>query len=71
MTIAFIGFTIDFIGKVLIAYSAMRIHGKIHKEMATNKVVFKEIKMSSMLATAGLILIVLGYALQAPSKFNH
>ena len=63
------GFTIDFIGKILIAYSAMRIHSRLDSEMAANQNVFKEIKMSSMLATTGLIFIVIGYVLQVPSKF--
>ena len=68
--LAFIGFTIDVIGKILIAYTAIRVHHRFWKEHRVDERVFRVMKKEQLLGIIGIALIVLGYILQAPSKLG-
>lgn len=68
MSIEVVGFTSDVIGKILIAVSVLLVHRRLLKERKIDKITLKEIRKESYLTVAGIILIILGYFLQLPSK---
>jgi hypothetical protein len=67
--ISIIGFSIDVIGKLLIAYAVIRIHSKVSQEHKIDRKVLMTIKQERMLTYAGVLLIVSGYLMQLPHKF--
>ncbi|MDA1334410.1 MAG: hypothetical protein O2794_00140 [bacterium] len=68
-SIEFIGFTLEFIGKIMIAYTAVSVHYRVWKEHAVDERVFSEMKRERLLGLLGIILMVIGYLLEAPFKF--
>ena len=68
MSIEFIGFTLDVVGKILVAYTAIMVHYRFWKEHKIDEVVFVTMKRERLIGVLGVILIVVGYFLQAPSK---
>lgn len=66
----FLGFTLDLIGKVLVAYTAIRVHYRFWKEHRIDAEVFKVMKREQLVGFIGIVLIVLGYLLQIPSKLG-
>jgi hypothetical protein len=67
---AFIGFTIDVVGKVLVAYTALRVHHRVWQEHKVDQKVFTEMKREQMYGIIGLILILVGFVLQIPGKLS-
>lgn len=65
---SFIGFTIDVIGKVLIAYTAVMVHHRVWQEHKIDKRVFSEMKKEKIIAFIGIFMIIAGYFLQLPTK---
>jgi hypothetical protein len=65
---SFLGFTIDVIGKILIAYTAVMVHHRVWQEHKIDKKVFSEMKKEKVLAFIGIFLIIAGYFLQLPGK---
>ncbi|MEX0617035.1 MAG: hypothetical protein WD231_04490 [Candidatus Woykebacteria bacterium] len=63
-----LGFTLDVIGKLPVAYTAIRIHYRFWKEHKINNRVFSEMRKEQIIGLAGIGLIILGYFLQLPSK---
>lgn len=68
MSIAFIGFTLDVIGKVLIAYTAIMVHYRFWQEHKIDEKVFATMKREQLIGIIGIALIIVGYLLQIPSK---
>ncbi|MDP4000790.1 MAG: hypothetical protein Q8P83_00940 [bacterium] len=68
INLEFIGFTIDTLGKILVAYTAIRVHHRVWKEHRIDGKVFKEMKNEQMLGIIGILMIVCGYILQVPHK---
>ena len=68
LTLSFIGFTLDLIGKVLVAYTALRVHHRVWQEHKIDKVVFRAMRRERSLGMMGIGLILLGYFLQTPQK---
>jgi rRNA processing protein Gar1 len=68
VNIEFLGFTLDVIGKVMIAYAAIKVHYRFWKERRVDEFVFKEMKREQIIGIAGIILIIIGFFLQIPSK---
>lgn len=62
------GFTLDVVGKIMIAYTAIAVHYRFRKEHQIDEQVFKIMKKEHLLGIAGIILIIAGYLLQLPSK---
>ena len=61
----FVGFTLDVLGKLLIAWVTLRVHVKHFKE---HHIVKKDIRLDAVMTSAGIAMIVIGYFLQLPSK---
>lgn len=64
----FIGFTLDVIGKVMVAFTAIMVHHRFRKEHRVDDAVFKMMKMEQMIGILGVILIIIGFLLQIPAK---
>ena len=66
--IAFIGYTFDVIGKILIAYTAIAVHQRVAQEQKIDKRVFQEMKRERNVAFWGIAFISIGYVMQIPQK---
>lgn len=68
MNLEFLGFTLDVIGKIMVAYTAIAVHRRVWKEHKVDEVVFRAMKKEQVIGIIGIILIIIGYLLQIPSK---
>jgi len=68
ISLSLIGFTLDLIGKLLVAFTAIRVHDRFQKEHKIDEKVFTEMKREQALGLAGIGLIIVGYLLQLPEK---
>ena len=68
MSIEFLGFTIDLIGKVMVGFTAIMVHHRVWKEHRIDEAVFREMKREQVIGIIGVALIVAGYVLQIPGK---
>lgn len=69
--IAFLGYTLDVIGKILVAFTAVAVHQRVRKEQKIDKRVFLEMKREQNVAIVGIFFIAIGYALQIPEKLGY
>lgn len=58
------GITIGTVGKLLIAWTAIAVHRRIHLEHKIDKRVFKEMVHERKVAIIGVVLIVVGWGLE-------
>lgn len=63
-----LGHTLDVIGKIMVAYTAIRVHHRVWVEHKIDKKVFIEMKTEQRIGILGIVFIILGYLLQVPSK---
>lgn len=63
-----LGFILDVIGKVMVAYTAIAVHHRVWKEHKIDRVVFRAMKTEQLIGIAGIILIIIGFFLQLPTK---
>lgn len=68
MSIEFIGFTLDVVGKVLVSYTVVLVHYRFWKEHKIDEKVFATMKRERIVAIFGIALIIIGYLLQIPAK---
>ena len=68
MNVEFIGFTLDVVGKILVSYTVIVVHYRFWKEHKINERVFATMQRERAIAIWGVILIIIGYLLQIPSK---
>ena len=68
MTVEFIGSTLDVIGKVMVAFTVIMVHYRVRKEHRISKRVFLAMRREQVIAIAGILLIIIGYAMQVPGK---
>ena len=68
MSLEFLGFTLDVVGKVMVAFTAIMVHYRFRKEHKIDDRVFRSMRREQLLGIIGISLIILGYLLQAPSK---
>lgn len=55
--------TLDIIGKIMIAYTALAVHNRVQKEQKIDAPVFQSIKWEKVMGIVGIILMILGYLL--------
>jgi len=65
-----IGFTLETIGKLLIAYTAIIVHHRFRQEHCVDEALFSTMKKEQSLGILGIVLIVVGYTIQFPFKLN-
>ena len=68
MILEAIGFTLDIIGKILIAISVFLVHNRVMKEKKIDKIAIKEMKRERNIVIIGIFLIILGYLMQIQFK---
>lgn len=68
MSIEFLGFTLDVVGKVMVAFTAVMVHYRFRREHKVDERVFASMRREQVIGVIGISLIVLGYLLQAPFK---
>ena len=66
-TLPFLGFTLDVIGKLLVAWVTLRIHVKHFKK---HRIKPADIQIDIWLSMLGIGLIIAGYFLRAPFEWN-
>lgn len=55
--------TLDIVGKVMVAYTALAVHGRVRKEQKIDASVFRAMKWEKISGVTGIILMILGYLL--------
>jgi len=68
-SLALVGATVDLLGKIMVAYTALRVHHRVRQEHKIDKRVFAEMRREFVLGFLGIGLMILGYLLQLPSKW--
>ena len=63
-----IGFTLDIIGKVMIAFTALMVHYRFSKEHKIDEKVFAIMQREKIIGVFGIILMILGFLMQLPHK---
>ncbi len=63
-----LGHTLDVVGKIMIAYTAIRVHLRVWKEHKIDEAVFLEMKREKTIGVVGIALIILGYFLELPFR---
>jgi len=56
-------FTFDFIGKVMIALTAILVHYQMGKDKKIDKLVIKDIRLEEIVGLTGIVFVALGYVL--------
>jgi len=68
MNVEFIGFTLDVLGKVMVAFTAIMVHYRFRKEHKIDEKVFRSMRREQLLGIVGIFFIILGFLLQVPFK---
>ncbi len=53
--------TLDIIGKIMIAYTALSVHSYVSREHRINRAVFGAMKREKIVGVLGIIFMVAGY----------
>lgn len=65
----FLGETLDVLGKILIAMTAIGVHDSVLKEHKIDAEVSKSIRKEHIYGYLGIVLLVLGYVLRQLGKY--
>ena len=63
-TISNVGFTIDFVGKLLISYTAIKVHHRVWQEHKIDEKVFTEMGKERNLGILGIALMLIGFTME-------
>jgi len=63
-----LGFTIEVVGKLMVAYAALSVHHRFRKEHKVDEKVFATMSKEGWLGGLGMGLIAVGYFIQLPFK---
>jgi hypothetical protein len=67
MDLLFMGHTVEFIGKLMIGFTAVAVHYRFWKEHKIDEQVFREMRRERFVGVIGIVLMIVGYFLQLPS----
>lgn len=56
-----LAFTLDLIGKIMVAYTALAVHGRVRREQKIDAVVFRAMKKEKIVGITGIVFMVFGY----------
>lgn len=68
MNLEILGFTLDIIGKIMVALTAIAVHHRFRKEHKIDELVFKAMKREQLIGISGIILMIIGFFLQLSVK---
>lgn len=63
-----LAFTLDIIGKIMIAYTALSVHRRVWKEHKIDRSVFRTMRQEQLAGFIGIILMVAAYFLHIYAK---
>ena len=63
-----LGRTLDIIGKVMIAFTAIMVHHRFLKEHKVDEMVFKIMRREQLVGVIGVVLMVVGFILEMLAK---
>lgn len=63
-----LGYTLDVVGKIMVAFTAIMVHHRFRKEHKVDERVFRSMRREQLAGLLGIALIILGFFLQLPSK---
>lgn len=63
-----LGHSLDSLGKIMIAFTVLRVHHRVWREHKMDKKVFAEMKTEQTIGILGILLIIAGFILQVPFK---
>jgi len=66
-----IGLTLSTIGKLLIAFSALKVHFRMFKEHSIDQAVLDDIRKEWVIGLGGMGCLLLGYLLELLVIFGH
>lgn len=61
----FLGFTVETLGTILIAFTALRVHHRVLHEHQIDEGVFRSMKFEQRIGVLGVILVIIGYLMQS------
>lgn len=64
-----LAFTLDLIGKIMVAYTALAVHHRVRKEHKIDQDVFRAMRREQFIGAMGIVLMILGYLLHVFIKF--
>lgn len=56
-----LAFTLDLIGKIMVAYTVLAVHAIVHREQKIDAIVFRAMKKEKIIVIAGIAFMILGY----------
>lgn len=62
------GHSLEVAGELMIAYTVIRVHHRVTKEHKIDKAVLVVMNRERTVGITGILLILVGYLLQVPSK---
>ncbi len=65
---AYIGYTLQTLGEIFIAFTVLKVHGRLLKEHRIDASVLRLIKLEQLIGIFGIIFIVLGYVLSITAE---
>ena len=68
MNLLIIGFTLQTLGEILVAFTALAVHHRVWKEHKIDKKVFKSMKREQVLGFLAILFLVMGFFLQLQGK---
>lgn len=66
----FAALTFDVVGKLFIAYAALRVHHRVLHEHRIDKAVFSTMKREQTFGILGVIFIIVGYLMESGILFE-
>jgi len=68
--LSLIGFALQTFGGILVGYTAIKVHHRVREERKIDKEVLREIGHEEHLGKLGILLILIGFALELPSRLD-
>ncbi len=56
-----LAFTLDIIGKIMVAYTAISVHGYVSREHRIDRTVFRAMRREKIVGILGIVFMVAGY----------
>ncbi len=59
-----LGSTLDLVGKLMVAYTALAVHGRVRRERRIDAAVFRSMRREQYIGVVGIAFMVIGYLLR-------
>ncbi|KPJ85225.1 hypothetical protein AMJ57_03880 [Parcubacteria bacterium SG8_24] len=69
MDLEMIGITADTVGKLMVAFTALRVHHRVLKEHQIDDQVFSSMRREQIVGVLGVVFMVAGYAIKVAARY--